>query len=422
MASDRRLNILVVDRDEDSNVETKSLLTYEGHHAQVLTDPHQAVSVIAQGSFQVVLIDTTPPDHSGTEFLRKIRSTDPDVLIVGMTAVPEATVSTALSHDFDTLLKPLDLDELRAAIHSAIVEEEPPIDSESRLRALGVRAKHLLMHFPPSRVALRAMCRARLVPHAVWSRLPVEQRFEIPFAPDISFLYESLDGDAIGRTLYLFGAESYEFETTAVFARLARKASVVLDIGANTGLFTLIACAANPNSEVIAFEPVDRVRDVLAENIEINGWSSRCEIRHEAVSDTVGEATFHVPHANVPSSARLKSAFRGHRGEKVVTRQITVDSLATSRVDLVKIDVEGFEDCALRGMRETIARWAPDFIIECNRDGPYHAIDEIMREAGYFFHHLRDGGPEHVDRIVPDESEKARNFLLSRRPPESLFN
>ncbi|MFQ5417297.1 MAG: response regulator, partial [Myxococcota bacterium] len=267
MGSRRPLNILVVDRDEESNVETKGLLADAGHHAQLLSDPEQALSVIGRGGFEVALIDVTPPDSSGAELLRKIRSADPDVLVVGMTAVPETALSTSLGHDFDTLQKPVDLDELRAAIHSAIAAEEPAIAAESRLRALLVRAKHLLMRFPPSRAALRALCRAGLLPHAVWSRLPIDQRFPVPFAADISFLYESLDGDAIGRALYLFGAESYEFETTEVFARLARRASVVLDIGANTGLFSLIACAANPDSKVIAFEPVDRVRDLLTENI-----------------------------------------------------------------------------------------------------------------------------------------------------------
>jgi len=57
----------------------------------------------------------------------------------------------------------------------------------------------------------------------------------------------------------------------SVFARLAQQASgLALDIGANTGVFELLAAAANPQLRVCAFEPLESVRELLYENLARN--------------------------------------------------------------------------------------------------------------------------------------------------------
>jgi arylsulfatase len=137
MAGEHRLNILVIDRDEGSNIETKGLLREEGHQVQVLTEADQAVSAVAQADFQVVLVDVSPPDCSGIELLQKIRSADPGICLIAMTALPtvEGARFTSESVAVDTLQKPVDPAQLRAAIQSGVREEGSTIELNGRLTA-----------------------------------------------------------------------------------------------------------------------------------------------------------------------------------------------------------------------------------------------------------------------------------------------
>ena len=94
MGSKQRLNVLVVDRDEGSNIELKDFLTAESYQASVLSDPQQVVEEIKKGRYQLVLLDVSPPEDPGIELLGRIRAADSDVCVIAMTAMP--TVGAAV--------------------------------------------------------------------------------------------------------------------------------------------------------------------------------------------------------------------------------------------------------------------------------------------------------------------------------------
>jgi hypothetical protein len=87
------------------------------------------------------------------------------------------------------------------------------------------------------------------LPAAVWRRLPVDLTFQVDVPGGETLLYRSTPNDAIGRSLYWRGLEGYEPETVGPFLEFARRARVVLDVGAKTGLFALLAAAVNPMSQ-----------------------------------------------------------------------------------------------------------------------------------------------------------------------------
>ena len=159
------------------------------------------------------------------------------------------------------------------------------------------------------------------------------------------FTYRSTPNDAIGRSLYWRGLEGYEPETVGPFLEFARRARVVLDVGANAGLFALLAAAVNPMSQVFAFEPLPRLCDAVRANVHLNGWPNRVHVLAEAVTDRVGTAPFHVPRADAPTSASLnEGGFRGLDGDIISVPTTRLDATLGSDmpVDLVKVDVEGF--------------------------------------------------------------------------------
>jgi len=248
--------------------------------------------------------------------------------------------------------------------------------------------------------------------------LPVDTTFTLELAEDVCFRYRAVREDAIGRALHWKGGDAFEPETLWVFCQLARRANVVLDVGANTGIYALAACAANPKAQVIAFEPVPEVFAILSDNVSINNWADRCILSQCAVADFVGTTEFHVPYDELPSSASLhRDGFHGYPGQLIQRQATTIDRFVHEReqIDLVKIDVEGFEDKVLHGMRDVLALHRPSIVVECNPDGPYAAVQQILFEYGYQLYHLRGEGPKAVTSIVPDREERHRNFLCIAR-------
>lgn len=271
------------------------------------------------------------------------------------------------------------------------------------------------------------IARTSLLPEQIWDRIPFEGTFWVSLPGGCGFTCQALDGDGvINRSLFWRGWLAYEPETTLTFFRLAQRSSVVLDIGANTGFFTLLACAANSQSKVVAFEPVPLIYERLVSHLAMNGWEGRCHAHCKAVANFVGTTKLHVPFSvGIPTSASLGSeGFRGYQGSVIDVPVTTIDLVCSSRerVDLVKLDVENHEHTVLDGMQQVLSESKPALIVECNPDGPFQAIESILSQFGYRFYPLRPGDLVQCDRIVPDETERYRNFLCTVEDAEMLLS
>jgi FkbM family methyltransferase len=195
------------------------------------------------------------------------------------------------------------------------------------------------------------------------------------------FLYRSTPADTIGRVLYWKGLSSWEAETIPFFCQLAKNSNIVLDIGANTGFYSLLACAANPHAEVFSFEPVPKVCSCLENNIVANNFQSRCHAVAAAVSNTLGQVDVCELEGDVPTASSLEvTGYRGKKGKVIKVNSITIDTLNlhAELVGLVKIDVETFEDVVLEGMAALLEKYLPNMIVECNYDGPFRSVENIL--------------------------------------------
>lgn len=257
-----------------------------------------------------------------------------------------------------------------------------------------------------------------LLPYGLWTRLPVAREFRVPIGGGRSFWYSSTPTDHVGRRLFWKGLGGWEPETTMLFAHLAQRSRVVLDIGANTGLYSLLACASTSRSSVIAFEPVTHIRDRLIFQVHLNGWEDRCQAVGAAVSDRDEMLHLHVPLGELPQSASLDpDGFRHAAGTLVETPAVSIDSFCASadHIDLVKIDVEGFEDRVIAGMADVLATHKPTIFFEVLVDAPARRIKEILTPFGYKIFKLTATGPDRVATIVPDATQRCRNFAAAVR-------
>jgi FkbM family methyltransferase len=159
---------------------------------------------------------------------------------------------------------------------------------------------------------------------------------------------------------YLFGVEN-EPEVTAVFRALLRSDSVVLDIGANFGLYTAIAGAVvRRRGRLYAFEANPRVYQCLLTTIVANRlWpGTRTIPANLLVSDRCGRGTLFFMPDELGGGTMTDVRDPEPERRSVEVDMTTIDACLPpgTVVDLVKIDVEGHEPAVIRGMAQTIAR------------------------------------------------------------------
>ena len=152
----------------------------------------------------------------------------------------------------------------------------------------------------------------------------------------------------------------YEPEEVALMKRLIRPGNQCLDVGAQTGFYTcLMASLVGPSGQVHAFEPMPTSFAMLSRNIAENDFQDGVSARQLACSDAA--ATIQ---ASRVSNMYIAGDVAGT--ETVSMETVRVDDLIQGPIDVIKIDVEGHEPAAIRGMQKLIRASKPVIISECN--------------------------------------------------------
>jgi FkbM family methyltransferase len=201
-----------------------------------------------------------------------------------------------------------------------------------------------------------------------------------------------LGGSDDGVALRLFWNGSYENKTLMLWMRLARRHNLALDIGAHTGIYTLAAHAANPDINILSFEPDAGNFARLALNLRANGNATK-DAYMLGVSDTNGTGSFTTrAHCDYRSSGgTFETVYGGHVSElRVVTLDSFLPPSVAAAVGLIKLDIEGHEPAALSGMRTLIERSRPTVIFECLSAATAKAAGDMLRPLGYRFHEIDD--------------------------------
>ena len=99
--------------------------------------------------------------------------------------------------------------------------------------------------------------------------------------------------------------QTWENETGWIWLELSKCSNSILDIGANTGIYSMIAKTLNPDSEIYAFERSNHTYSTLVENSELNNFDISCE--QMALFNFSGDQVFYdIPDSN-QTSASLSS-------------------------------------------------------------------------------------------------------------------
>lgn len=198
--------------------------------------------------------------------------------------------------------------------------------------------------------------------------------------------------------------ETYEPDVWRALMAEIRTGDTFADVGAFIGLYAgAVGLRLKGAGKVVAFEPDRRNFSLLEKHMKLNGLEAQAELHRVAVSDKAGECAFLADGSN---QARIITS-PNHRDTQTVS-VVTLDGIfAGRRVDILKVDVEGFEEMVLRGARgllHTVALRPRTIFIEVH---PYAwssigsgsgSLLKLLNEAGYRVETLDGQAVRSIDR------------------------
>jgi FkbM family methyltransferase len=208
----------------------------------------------------------------------------------------------------------------------------------------------------------------------------------------------------IDRHVIAFGTYD-EALSRAIDERVPRGA-VCMDVGANIGVVSLqLATRVGDGGRVHAFEPVASVRTRLEENVARNRprLGDVVGIEPFALSDHAGDAVFHYASADRENQGMgsLVSTVNEVANLTQTVSLMTLDSFvhghAVTRLDMIKVDVQGGETAFLEGARETLRRFRPELLMEISPEDLQQAgssspaLCRLLSDLGYRLFELDRG-------------------------------
>ena len=208
-------------------------------------------------------------------------------------------------------------------------------------------------------------------------------------------------------SLGLGGGALFEPEVLAALRQWVRPGMTVVDIGANIGYFTVhLSRLVGAHGVVHAFEPEPVNFSILTENVDMNGLTN-VRLHRAAVGKERGDASLHTSDFNGGMHRLYASVCCSGPSVNVPVLRLD-DLLVGAKVDLIKIDIEGYEESALRGaencLRENanlkiISEYCPASMLEAG--GKPREFIDYLRGLGLMPRQM-DGTAIDIAELVED--------------------
>ena len=258
---------------------------------------------------------------------------------------------------------------------------------------------------------------ARVIYHAIHAGRTLLGRTDQEIVVRDGVTYDLDLSQGIDFAIYLGGM--FERSTAVALRKLTEPSSLVLDIGANIGAHTLrLASLVGPNGRVMAFEPTDFAFRKLRRNLDLNpSLASRVRAFHCFLTASDGASVPSAIYSSWPLAAEA-GLHAKHLGREMRTESAQARSLdsilsecADQKVQLVKLDVDGFECDVLRGATSLLRDVRPIFVMEL---APYvlvergATLDQLLSyfiPNGYVFY------DEQTQMRLPSEAKELQRLV-----------
>jgi FkbM family methyltransferase len=206
--------------------------------------------------------------------------------------------------------------------------------------------------------------------------------------------------EQMGGLLGLEFKQGFESEDIHYVLMLLPANPVVLDIGANFGIYSVLIASSSESSQVHSFEPVPHTVSLLRSNVDRNGVGARITINNVAVGSEPGNLLI-TTDRYAGNYLLVGNSYDGNVQEVSVIRlDDYVAEKGLQRVDFIKCDVEGAELLVMKGASKVLTCMRPIVMLEIaeewTRRFGYSTADlkAYMRDAGYEC--KRDGGGSEI--------------------------
>ncbi|WP_211658317.1 FkbM family methyltransferase [Phytoactinopolyspora halophila] len=244
---------------------------------------------------------------------------------------------------------------------------------------------------------------------------------------DVSFVMCNPNRCVIAKELYWGRGARPRLEDQLpldVFARLARDAKLVLDIGAYTGIFSLLAARVSRDAQVHAFEMVPEVAKTAIDNVVANDLLERVFVHVEGVGKDGDTARIPSGRGGSALPDFYSTELHFERGVSVPIRSIDVvvyEEFPEHLRDVptvIKIDVEGTEDVVLENAQGLLAANQPDILCEVIPGANLDAIYAALEPHGYRY--FQFGEHELTRHAELDPSVRYRDWLFTTKSDDML--
>jgi len=190
--------------------------------------------------------------------------------------------------------------------------------------------------------------------------------------------------DHIQRNLLWYGF--YEKESILTWEKFIHEDSMVIDIGANIGYYTLVAARKATRGKIHSFEPTPTSFRALEQNVLLNKLPN--VIANPAgISNVNSNEKYYIASPDNSGMSGLMPS-ENFSGQIEIVEIITLDHYSQKhdlqKIDFIKIDIEGNELKALQGMQQVLTRFKPIIFIELLEEH-LHKFDSSIKEVYDFF-------------------------------------
>ena len=239
-------------------------------------------------------------------------------------------------------------------------------------------------------------------------------------------MYNECDDGLVSDFFY---SRKYDEDADLIlFSALARHSKTIIDIGANTGLFSVLSSVANRATTIYAIEPYTPNFTRLNINLKLNDCSNVKPLQ-VAIGEAIGSIEMTVPGNN---SITDVSSVNGDFSKKIYPDMVwkketvkleTLDNIKQTNklaIDLVKCDVESYEMSVFKGMDQVLQQDRPAILFECFVDEERQKFfNEILTKYNYYIYGVLSEGVVYLNNGL--ENTSTLNYLLSPVVPKDNF-
>lgn len=320
-----------------------------------------------------------------------------------------------------------------ARLYAATLDRTAPPPAETRVPAAAAAATSLNGDAEANELLLRrhprpapgdrsARPNGAGRPHAELHSVEVEDDLEVTFALDPDSFYDPL-------ATYL-AEQGYPQDPPNVIARhLMKNGRTFIDLGAHVGTFSLAIAAAG--AHVLSVDASPGNARLLRTAVAYNGLEDRCKIVNAVAGAQSGERlrfTENGSYGFVNPDADVYPELPAHEVPVVAIDDLVAEQ-GWSHVDVIKIDIEGFEMVAMQGMQELLSRPdAPIVVVECNSDMLGHRgwttrdLRAAFEDHGYKLHLITRTEDNRLVPVAADDvqPEAAADYVAWKTQPRGL--